>query len=128
MLLVEGDDDADTRFGNAIVNPSNPDTKMNTVQVLYMRCILTFIHIKCTRTLTFENFSSSPPTGTRMNTVQDVSHGTTVPGSTHYSKPLQVAPSSLEADRVLRKPVPIPGNYSSNVLYIVTLLVNILGL
>jgi hypothetical protein len=52
MLLLEGDDDADTRFGNAVANPSNPDT--------------------------------------RMNTVEDVGHTTTVPGNKHYSRPVHV--------------------------------------
>jgi hypothetical protein len=46
MLLVEGDDDADMRFANAFVNPSNPDTKMNTVQVLYNTyCFLYILNV-----------------------------------------------------------------------------------
>jgi hypothetical protein len=32
MKLIEGDDDADTRFINAAANPSNPDTRIRTVQ------------------------------------------------------------------------------------------------
>jgi len=32
MKLLEHDDDADTRLGNAMANPSNPDTRFKTVE------------------------------------------------------------------------------------------------